>query len=448
MSEKKINLKEHFTTYKKQYIIASVIILVCAIIYGVYSMSSQNKIHIKNKEMVIEYGEPVPNELQDYVDFEKTDSTLTNEINLDLSSIELVEEKEYAKLGEYPVVISYGKETHTITLKVKDTVAPKFVELQESIEVVKECKPDDYSTMFNVEDIDNTEINVDDSQVDYLTVGEYDAKVTAKDSSGNVTEETIKIKVIDPTITLNQESIELTEGETSKLEATVKGKEETVTYSSSDESIATVNEEGTVTAIKEGTTTIKVNANGVEASCEVKVKAKAVVNKSSNSSSNVSSGSSSVGGNSNSGNNSFSGGSVNNGGGSSSNGGSVELSYDYASAKQAFDLQNQKRSENGLKPLIWNEELYNAAKVRAKEIVTNWSHTRPNGDRGPDSLIPTLYGGIGENLAKGSKTSSSVVNGWMNSSGHRANILDNYFVYGAVARYGDYWVTIFAEEKL
>ena len=426
MNEKKINLKEHFTTYKKQYIIASVVILVCAIIYGVYSMSSQNKIHIKNKEMVIEYGEQVPNELQDYVDFEKTDSTLTNEINLDLSSIELVEEKEYAKLGEYPVVISYGKETHTITLKVKDTVAPKFIELQESVEVVKECKPDDYSTMFNVEDIDNTEINVDDSQVDYLTVGEYDAKVTAKDTSGNVTEETIKIKVVDPTITLNQESIELTEGETSKLEATVKGKEETVAYSSSDESIATVNEEGTVTAIKEGTTTIKVNANGVEASCEVKVKSKAVTNKTTNNNSGGTSGSYTK---PSGGNNNSTGGTV------SSNPENPFPENPVAQlSHEAINLINAERAKLGLGKLTYDSKLGEIALKRAVEITTDLSHD------GMDKYDPKHR--MGECIAWGYGSASAVVNGWMNSTGHRDTLMTPDDTKIAVAHCGSYWVAV------
>ena len=423
MNERKINLKEHFTTYKKQYIIASVIILVCAIIYGVYSMSSQNKIHIKNKEMVIEYGEPVPNELQDYVDFEKTDSTLTNEINLDLSSIELVEDKEYAKLGEYPVVISYGKETHTITLKVKDTVAPKFVELQESIEVVKECKPDDYSTMFNVEDIDNTEINVDDSQVDYLTVGEYDAKVTAKDTSGNVTEETIKIKVVDPTITLNQESIELTEGETSKLEATVKGKEETVTYSSSDESIATVNEEGTVTAIKEGTTTIKANANGVEASCEVKVKAKAVTN-------NNSGGTSGSYTKPSGGNNNSTGGTV-----SSNPENPLSENSVVQLSKEAMNLINAEREKLGLQPCVWDSECERIAKIRASQIQSDLSH---NGFYEFQNANRKL----GECIAWGYGAAQATVTQLMNSSEHREILMAEKYTKIAIAYMNNRWVVV------
>ena len=124
------------------------------------------------------------------------------------------------------------------------------------------------------------------------------------------------------------------------------------------------------------------------------------------------------------------------------------MGYSLSKAKEAFNLQNAERAKAGLSALQWNDELYEAAKVRAKEIVTKWSHTRPNGGTYRDFIPAGKYGGTGENLAKGTTSASNAVSSWMSSPGHKGNILDDYFVYGATAYYGGHWVTIFAEEYL
>ena len=340
-------------TKKQKVILASGgVAAFLAIIGAVFVFTKDRSVlRVIANEKIVEYGENVSLELTEYLDLSKLDKVKQDEVKTNTvvtSDIPNEDGKEYPAIGEYDVVLTYKEESETVKVMVKDTTAPRFEKLNEetgeyeAIETVMETYKEVPLTAedFSVNDLSEVTVGLDESQVDYATAGDYTLKVTATDTSANKSELEVKVTVKEPELTLNSESLEITEGETSKLEATAAGKESTVSFSSSDESIATVNEEGTVTAIKEGTTTIKATANGVEKTCSVTVKAKPVVNKPSNSGSN---GFSSGGGNSNSGNNSSSGGSINNGGGSSSNGGSVELSYDYASAKQAFDLQNQKR---------------------------------------------------------------------------------------------------------
>lgn len=69
------------------------------------------------------------------------------------------------------------------------------------------------------------------------------------------------------------------------------------------------------------------------------------------------------------------------------------------------------------------------AQVRAVETKTLFSHTRPDGSSFSTALKEqgVSYRGAGENIAWGQKTSEQVMEGWMNSAGHRANILNEKY---------------------
>ena len=89
-------------------------------------------------------------------------------------------------------------------------------------------------------------------------------------------------------------------------------------------------------------------------------------------------------------------------------------------------LVNIERKNNGLSPLTQDSVLCKAADIRAEEINKVFSHTRPNGTSCFTALdeLGVEYVYAGENIASGYRTPAAVVEGWMNSSGHRANILD------------------------
>lgn len=109
-------------------------------------------------------------------------------------------------------------------------------------------------------------------------------------------------------------------------------------------------------------------------------------------------------------------------------------------------MVNEERSKAGLSPLILDKELSANAAVRAEEIVHDFSHTRPNGSAF-SSAITISYRRAGENIAYGYPTAEAVMDGWMNSSGHRANILQPSFTkigVGVVQRDNTlYWVQLF-----
>ncbi len=98
-------------------------------------------------------------------------------------------------------------------------------------------------------------------------------------------------------------------------------------------------------------------------------------------------------------------------------------------ASQVVSLVNSERAKAGLAPVTIDSKVQNAALVRAKEQAQSFSHTRPNGSSCFTALTEAgvNYRGAGENIAYGQRTPQEVMNAWMNSSGHRANILNKNF---------------------
>lgn len=142
-------------------------------------------------------------------------------------------------------------------------------------------------------------------------------------------------------------------------------------------------------------------------------------------------------------------GSNNNGNGSGSTGGT---STGTSSAAQAVLAEvNTARAKNGLSALTLDANMNRAAAVRAAELAQSFSHTRPNGSRGLTALneAGVSYRTAGENIASGQQSAQAVVSAWMNSSGHRANILSASFgrmgVGQATIGGRTYWVQLFAD---
>lgn len=112
-------------------------------------------------------------------------------------------------------------------------------------------------------------------------------------------------------------------------------------------------------------------------------------------------------------------------------------------------LVNEIRQQNGLKPLTENWELSRVARYKSQDMLDNryFSHTSPTYGS-PFQMIKAFglsYRTAGENIAKGYASPQAVVNSWMNSSGHRANILNVSYTQigiGYVAQ-GNYWTQMF-----
>lgn len=118
--------------------------------------------------------------------------------------------------------------------------------------------------------------------------------------------------------------------------------------------------------------------------------------------------------------------------------------------QQVAALVNAERVKEGLSPLTISQDLNTAAQKRAEETVEKFSHTRPNGSSCFSVLdeLGITYRCAGENIAFGQKTPEEVVTAWLNSKGHRDNILSEDFTMLGIGYYVSngvtYWTQMFA----
>jgi uncharacterized protein YjdB len=193
--------------------------------------------------------------------------------------------------GTATITAKAGDKTATCSVTVKkNTVAVESVTLDKSSLELTEgetatltatVKPDNATNKTVTWTSSSSSIATVDQNGKITAVSEGTATITAKagDKTASCTV-TVKKKVVAvESVTLDKSSLELTEGETATLTASVKpdnATNKTVTWSSSNQSVATVDQNGTVTAVAEGNTTITAKAGDKTATCTVTVKKKVV----------------------------------------------------------------------------------------------------------------------------------------------------------------------------
>lgn len=122
-----------------------------------------------------------------------------------------------------------------------------------------------------------------------------------------------------------------------------------------------------------------------------------------------------------------------------------------ADEKEVFDLINKQRTQNGLSALKLDTETLRVARIKAQDMVDNnyFSHNSPTYGT-PFQMLNSFkisYKTAGENIA-GNSSNSAAVTAWMNSSGHKANILNSSFNYTGIgvvkgSKYGKIYVQLF-----
>lgn len=131
--------------------------------------------------------------------------------------------------------------------------------------------------------------------------------------------------------------------------------------------------------------------------------------------------------------------------------------------QEVLKLTNDFRKSNGLKPLVLDQSLEEAADLHTQNMANRdfFSHTGKDGKSPSDRAKRAGYesGFVGENIAAGYRTPQSVVDGWINSPGHRANLLNaNYNEIGlgyyylqndtGGTNYNSYWTQVFGKGNL
>ena len=117
--------------------------------------------------------------------------------------------------------------------------------------------------------------------------------------------------------------------------------------------------------------------------------------------------------------------------------------------QEVVRLVNAQRAQNGLKPLAENWELSRVARYKSADMAGKryFSHESPTYGS-PYQMMRSFgisFRSAGENIAYGQRTPAAVVGAWMNSSGHRANILNSSYTHIGVGYHeaGNYWTQMF-----
>ncbi|WP_394232684.1 CAP domain-containing protein [Niallia oryzisoli] len=134
-------------------------------------------------------------------------------------------------------------------------------------------------------------------------------------------------------------------------------------------------------------------------------------------------------------------------------GGIIRLKESAASVgtfeEEVVRLVNAERAKQGLSPLQHRSDVKNVAEKKAMDMINSnyFSHTSPNYGS-PFDMLKTFgisYRSAGENIAKGQRSPQEVMNAWMNSTGHRANILNSSYNAIGVGFYNGAWVQLFIQ---
>ncbi len=125
--------------------------------------------------------------------------------------------------------------------------------------------------------------------------------------------------------------------------------------------------------------------------------------------------------------------------------------------QQILSLVNAERSKAGLEPVTLNSKLSQAAQNHTNDMISKryFSHNSPSGSTMVSRVkaVGYTYSTIGENIAAGGSTASATMTQWMNSPGHKANILNPKFRelgvgYGASNdQYRYYWTQVFGTAR-
>lgn len=382
------------------------------------------------KEVSVEFGNSISTNVADYLDMEKTDEKKKDKI-LAEAKVEILEDKKvdgknYQQTGSYKVKLTYDNEEAEVKVTVLDTVKPVFKDFKEAVDTYKDVKID-FTKSYKAEDLSKVTITADDSKVNYSKEGSYKATVTATDESKNVETKEVIVNVKKPEIKLDTTSKSVYVKESFVLKPTIKGKDTKATFKSSDNAVATVSETGKVTAKKKGTTTITATANGVNVTCKVTVKT--VPKGSSTTTQTVT---------------------------NPTTGKKEEVTVvkpdrpsweeqekNHAEAmkpvltKDILVKINAERKKAGVPALKWDSSLEEGILIRAKEGRDKFGHVRPDGS-GWHTAFPNKGSGMSEIMTTG----YNPVKAWMNSSSHKAAMLDKDYTHAVVARSNGTYVCV------
>ena len=227
--------------------------------------AESHELYLKTDLIELEYGEALSGDLLDYVDLSHDEDV--GEIQYSCEDIEDFD--KILEVGEYEIQYQYYEAQKTLKVVVKDTTAPE-VTLKKNIELLQKhtCQYEDY---LNVKDLSKYHIDVKDDEVNYEVPGQYIAEATISDIHDNSTKIKIPVTIHKTTLQISKQNLTLTKNNQGTISVSTNS-DNPVVYSSSNESVATIDKDGTIKALKAGNTIITATVDGQQAQCQVTVK--------------------------------------------------------------------------------------------------------------------------------------------------------------------------------
>lgn len=184
---------------------------------GIYSLSkNDDKLILTKSSISAELGEIVSTDVADYINYDKTDKDVANDIikktkssnNFKYVTVETKDEngnviskeqKEYPKVGKYKINFSYESEKKSVDVKVSDTTKPKIT-APDTIDVIQftDLSTFNFTELLKAEDYSDLEDwQIDTSKVDVNTLGTYDLKISISDVEKNKANKDMKINIVE-----------------------------------------------------------------------------------------------------------------------------------------------------------------------------------------------------------------------------------------------------------
>lgn len=248
-------------------------IILLASLFFLAACSAKEAIVLKNDVFDSEYGNTISQSIVTYVDLEKSDEEIVKKGKLNFDGVTYEKDKNHPTLGVHKVKIQFEDEVKELTIRVRDTKAPKFIKRIDTITTYAEnpINEEKLKKEFEARDVDDVVFELDEANVDYNKPGEYSTKLTAKDSSGNKTVIDVKVVVKEVTFEVNKRELNLHPGETFKLTVKKDGLKGDIKFTSSNVKVATVDKDGNVVALSDGIAKINVECGGKKREVTVNV---------------------------------------------------------------------------------------------------------------------------------------------------------------------------------